>query len=92
MKTNPKISALATDDFQKRGDKYPAGGKPTMIQVYNNDMSLAFKNTSEKEAIRWTESFLKGKGIVAKTVTAQQTGDYHNDWVEVEADGLVEIA
>ena len=92
MKTNPKISALATDDFQKRGGKYPAGGKPDMIQVYNNDMSLAFKNTSEKEAIRWTESFLKGKGLVAKTVTAQQTGDYHNDWVEVEAIGLAEIA
>lgn len=90
--TNPKINALATDDFQKRGDKYPAGGKPDTIDVFNNDVTLVFKNTSEREAIRWTETFLKVKGFVAKSVTAHQTGDYQDDWVNVDADGLVEIA
>lgn len=89
--TNPKIAALATDDYQKRGDKYPAGGKPDMIDVFNNDVVVAFKNTSEREAIRWTENFLRVKGFVAKTVIAQQTGDYQDDWVEVHAEGLVEI-
>lgn len=76
-----ELKELATDDYQHRGGNYPRSGKPDTIQVYGTEIEADFKNTSESAAIKWLTDYLDRKGYKFKNVTACQTGDYNNDWV-----------
>ena len=76
-----ELKELATDDYQHRGGNYPRSGKPDTIQVYGTEIEANFKNTSESTAIKWLTDYLDRKGYKFKKVTAYQTGDYDNDWV-----------
>lgn len=76
-----ELKELATDDYQHRGGNYPRSGKPDTIQVYGTEIEADFKNTSESTAIKWLTDYLDRKGYKFKKVTACQTGDYDDDWV-----------
>lgn len=80
-----KLAELATDDFQKRGDKYPSSGKPVAISVRGNCATLEFKNTSETEAKKWASNYLFNYGFTVESIEVNQEGDYHDDWVHVYA-------
>ena len=79
------LKALETDDYQGRNGDYPKAGVPDAIDVYNNDVTFSFKNTSESSAQRWVERYLKNHGFKVGRISAYQTGDYQDDWVDVSA-------
>ena len=83
---------FATDDYQKRNGNYPKSNMPDTINVNQNDVGVAmyfsFKNTDETTAKRWVErkyvSQIQSKFPDVKSlVTAQQSGDYQDDWIDV---------
>lgn len=78
-------------DYQNRGSNYPASNMPDHIRVQENEthvfFSAQFKNTNERTAERWTRRFLGRKlGLAAKNCVylTDQTGDYHDDWVDCD--------
>ena len=80
------LKALATDDYQNRGGNYPESGVPDVIDASRNTLNFSFKNTSEDAARNWVSRFLTQNGLSAKTISAGQTGDYEDDWVDVYAE------
>jgi hypothetical protein len=79
------LSEIATEDFQKRGDRYPSSGKPVSITVHGRTASFEFKNTTETEAKKWVSNYLRNQGFVVELVSCEQTGDYDDDWVTAHA-------
>lgn len=93
------LNSLATNDYQGRKGSYPASGRPDSIDVYSDiknpdkpivELVFAFKNTSQSTAERWVENNVvssisnKAKGVkLDTTLNSYQTGDYKDDWVDV---------
>lgn len=79
-----KYKKLQTNDYQNRGGNYPSSGIPDTIHVngYKNEFFIeaAFKNTSEREAIKWMTREL-GSAAKQFKISAHQDGDYKDDWV-----------
>ena len=76
-------SELVNKDFQNRGGSYPKSDVPTDIYDDSDGLVFAFKNTSEDSAMQWTTKYLKGLSLEFNKIRVDQTGDYHDDWVEV---------
>jgi hypothetical protein len=82
-----QLDALETNDYQNRKGDYPRDGVADSIQAYNNGLAFEFKNTDEEQAKRWVKNFLRNKGLddKLKGISSEQTGDYRDDWVTVDA-------
>jgi hypothetical protein len=80
-----KLKALETDDYQNRKGGYPRDGVADTIEYWDHSLSFEFKNTDERRAERWAKNFLSGKNLNPKKIEAEQSGDYHDDWVTVIA-------
>ena len=80
-----KLKALETDDYQRRGGRYPKDGIADTIQYWDHSLSFEFKNTGERSAERWVKNFLSVKNLSPKKIQSEQTGDYQDDWVTVIA-------
>lgn len=78
-----ELSKYATEDFQKRGGKFPESDIPVSIDVNGSTLSASFKNTNEESAKSWCSTFVRNKGFEVVDIDAEQDGDYHNDWVMV---------
>lgn len=78
-----------TDDFQNRGGNYPKSGVPDAISAgtHGNDtwLEFSFKNTSEAAAKSWVKKFMASKNLPHVDIASAQDGDYHDDWVLVDA-------
>ena len=86
MTSKERLAALATDDFQGRGNNYPRCGVPDTIDVREDTISCDFKNTSPKTAAAWLRRYLVNNGFTIKgEVDAFQSGDYEDDWVTATA-------
>ena len=100
LRARAKAKSLETHDYQRRGGTYPKSGVPDSINFwadafYTDDKTYAdgradmlrfsFKNTSERDALKWVQSFLRGKGINVTEWSTRQDGDYSDDWVAVTA-------
>lgn len=89
-----RLSHLETMDFQNRGGNPSKSGISNVIEVrscsgdrYGAIVTGSFKFTEEQVAKDYMESYIKkelGKewNNVDIKVTARQTGDYYNDWVD----------
>ena len=88
--TREEVLALATDDYQNRRGDAPESDIPDTISVYersdgNFSILASFKNTSEDRAERWLEKFVDKKDLkIVRAVSAWQSGEYHDDWVDAE--------
>ena len=81
-----KLKHLETDDYQGRGDNYPASGRPDTLYVDAVDddkvrFTASFKSTSEDVAGRWLSRFVNSYGFPDVDVEVYQDGDHHDDWV-----------
>jgi hypothetical protein len=85
------ISGMATDNFQRRTG-YPRSNVPDYIEYWveaggQHWVTFGFKNTSEQTATAWARTYLQsqiGNDATLGSYNARQTGDYHDDWVEVD--------
>ena len=88
-----ELKKLETADYQNRKGKYPSSNVPDSIKFSDEtdgaSLEIDFKNTSEQEAIDWFKTS-KEVNIVNKfkanydiKLTAQQDGDYPDDWVKL---------
>lgn len=80
-----KLKALETDDYQNRKGNYPKDGVPDTIGYWKGTLAFEFKNTDERTGERWVKNFLSGKNLNPKTIKAEQSGDYQDDWITVIA-------
>jgi hypothetical protein len=80
-----KLKALETDDYQNRKGGYPRNGVADTISYWEGTLEFQFKNTDERTGERWVKNFLSGKNLNPKKIEAEQSGDYHDDWVTVIA-------
>lgn len=100
LRARAKAKSLETLDYQLRGGNYPESGVPVTIGFWadapymddktyaggrSDSLQFSFKNTSERAALKWVQSFLRGKGIDVTNWSTSQEGDYFDDWVEVTA-------
>jgi hypothetical protein len=90
-KLKKKYKTLATKDFQKRDGDYTSSGVPDTISVsgWKNEFTIRFdfKNTSERDATKWAERYLKQRqGKDSFKFSSGQDGDYKDDWVQVFAE------
>lgn len=78
-----------TEDYQRRDGSYPQSGVPDSVHAgaYEGEVWLEFmfKNTSEKAAKAWAKKFMDSKKLPYTSIESSQDGDYHDDWVSVEA-------
>lgn len=88
MSTFDLYKKFETDDFQRRGDRYPASGRPDVIEVYDGQdkvsMYLCFKNTPIPIAVKWTVDFARRNKLPFTSCEGWQEGEYKDDWVMVE--------
>jgi hypothetical protein len=79
-----------TDDYQKRQAKgnSPRSGIPDSIYAGRDSITFTFKNTPEKHVKLWIEKWIKDKKLKYTSITTNQAGDYHDDWVEVDVKGI----
>jgi len=80
-----ELKELETDVFQNRKGAYPKSGIPDSIRVIkrgrNIIVSIDFKNTSADQAKKWYNKNVEIPSSKILNMTAQQTGDYWDDWV-----------
>lgn len=79
------LQQFATDDYQKRRGNYPKSNVPTSIDAYNDTLEFSFKNTDEETDKKFVVSFCSKNGLVTKSISSCQDGDFHNDWIIVTA-------
>jgi len=79
-----------TDDYQKRQAKgnSPRSGVPDSIYAGRDTMRFTFKNTPERSVKLWIEKWIKDKKLKYTSITTNQSGDYHDDWVEGDVKGI----
>jgi hypothetical protein len=79
------LDEVVTDDYQNRNGNYPRAGIPDLIEINGGYLQFEFKNTSIKIAEAWVTSFLRKLRFTfdEKDVEGYQTGDYEDDWVDV---------
>ena len=79
------LKKLETDDYQNRNGDYPRSGRPDTINVSSAWIEFSFKNTPQSVAERWVERYLNSEGfkVAAGAISSYQSGDYHDDWVDV---------
>lgn len=81
------LLGLETDDFQNRKGDYPKSDIPDTISTSEEGskfiVELSFKNTSEKDALKWSLKYLIKKGFVIDSSETYQDGDFEDDWVMV---------
>lgn len=94
------LVSLRNGDFQGRcqdGYYYPESNIPDMIKTISYPemdrliISFVFKNTSETNGETWVNNFFKeyeqAAGITQDHyfLDTNQSGDYENDWIDVDA-------
>jgi len=81
--------SFKTDDFQKRErtGSAPKRNIPDTIDAYGDELNgavrFSFKNTSEKVGLQYVRDFAKTHNLIIGKLDSYQTGDYHDDWIEV---------
>ena len=83
-----ELKKLETDDIQNRKGAYPKSGIPDSISVFKKNEKVAvridFKNTSPNKAKEWYNKNIEIPSSKILNMTAEQTGDYMDDWVSLE--------
>lgn len=91
------LVSLRNSDFQERGSDYPSANIPDMIKTISYPemdrliISFVFKNTSEENGETWVNNFFKEYEQAADItqdhyfLDTNQSGDYENDWIDVDA-------
>jgi hypothetical protein len=84
------LAALETDDYQKRDGQYPKSNVPDSIRAYRGKgdettLEFQFKNTSEATGKAWAKNFCETRGLKVVRIGSNQSGDYHDDWIDVRA-------